>query len=63
MTGKIVARATAKIDNDSVVVSAAGVTDPALVRYAWNRWPQGCSHYNRDGHAAAPFRSDVPVLP
>ena len=29
MTGKIVAGATAKIDNDSVVVSAAGVTDPA----------------------------------
>jgi sialate O-acetylesterase len=50
--------ASAKIDGDSIVVSAPAVTDPAAVRYAWNRWPEGCNLYNTDGLPAAPFRTD-----
>jgi sialate O-acetylesterase len=50
--------ALAKIDGDTIVVTADGVTAPAAVRYAWNRWPAGCNLYNKDGLPAAPFRTD-----
>jgi sialate O-acetylesterase len=50
--------AVAKIDGDTVVVTADGVTAPVAVRYAWNRWPAGCNFYNKDGLPAAPFRTD-----
>jgi sialate O-acetylesterase len=52
--------AVARIDGDKVVVSAGAVKDPVSVRYAWNRWPEGCNLYNTDGLPAAPFRSDRP---
>jgi sialate O-acetylesterase len=52
--------ATARIDGDSVVITAAGVTAPVAARYAWNRWPEGCNLYNADGLPAAPFRTDNP---
>ena len=52
------AAASAKIDGDTVVVSSSDVPEPMAVRYAWNRWPQGCNLYNADGLPAAPFRSD-----
>jgi sialate O-acetylesterase len=50
--------AEAKIDGDSVVVSAAGIPHPTAVRYAWNRWPEGCNLYNSEMLPAAPFRTD-----
>jgi sialate O-acetylesterase len=51
--------AAATIDGQSIVVSAAGVTAPTTVRYAWNKWPEGCNLYNADGLPAAPFRTDA----
>jgi sialate O-acetylesterase len=51
--------AKAKIDGDSIIVSAPGLTGPVAVRYAWNRWPEGCNLYNADGLPAAPFRTDA----
>lgn len=50
--------ATAKIDGNTIVVSAAGVAAPVAVRYAWNRWPEGANLYNADGLPAPQFRSD-----
>jgi sialate O-acetylesterase len=50
--------ATAKIDGDTIVVKADGLKDPAAVRYAWNRWPEGANLYNSAGLPAAPFRTD-----
>jgi len=49
--------AEAKIEGDSVVVSAAGVPDPVAVRYAWQSNPQA-TLYNGAGLPAVPFRSD-----
>jgi sialate O-acetylesterase len=57
--GKFV-EATARIEGETVVVSSPDVTEPKAVRYAWNRWPEGCNLYNGDGLPAAPFRTDGP---
>ena len=54
--GKFVA-ADAKIDGDTVVVSAAGVAEPKAVRYAWINVPT-MSLWNEAGLPAAPFRTD-----
>ena len=48
----------AKIEGDTVVVTGAGVTAPAAVRYAWDSYPEGCNLYNAAGLPAAPFRTD-----
>jgi sialate O-acetylesterase len=50
--------ADAKIEGDSVVVSAAGVQDPASVRYAWAINPV-CNLVNGEGLPAVPFRTDT----
>jgi sialate O-acetylesterase len=50
--------AAAKIDGNTIVVSAPGVLAPAAVRYAWHRWPEGVNLYNADGLPAPQFRSD-----
>jgi sialate O-acetylesterase len=50
--------ATARIDGDTIVVTAPGVSAPVAVRYAWHRWPQGANLYNADGLPASQFRSD-----
>ena len=50
--------AAAKIDGNTIVVSAPGVLAPAAVRYAWHRWPEGANLYNADGLPAPQFRSD-----
>ena len=50
--------AAAKIDGNTIVVTAAGVAAPVPVRYAWNRWPEGANLYNADGLPAPQFRSD-----
>jgi sialate O-acetylesterase len=49
--------ATAKIDGDGIIVTAADITSPTAVRYAWNRWPEGANLFNIDGLPAAPFRT------
>ena len=49
--------ATAKIDRDTLLVSAPGVKEPVAVRYAWANAP-AANLYNGAGLPAAPFRSD-----
>jgi sialate O-acetylesterase len=49
--------ANAKIDGNSIVVSAAGVNNPAVVRYAWGNNPQA-TLYNKEELPASPFRTD-----
>ena len=48
--------AGAQIDGDTVVVSAAEVSQPRYVRYAWKDLPE-CNLYNGEGLPASPFRS------
>jgi sialate O-acetylesterase len=50
--------AEAKIDGDTIVVTAAGVPAPVAARYAWASFPEGCNLYNAAGLPAAPFRTD-----
>jgi len=52
--------ATARVDRDTVLVSAPGVPAPVAVRYAWSNNPI-CDLYNKDGLPALPFRTDGPV--
>ncbi len=49
--------AQARIEGDSVLVSAPSVAEPEAVRYAWADSPV-CNLYNAAGLPAAPFRSD-----
>jgi len=51
--------ADAKIVGDTVVVSAASVTKPVAVHYAWGDNPE-CSLSNKAGLPAVPFRTDRP---
>ncbi|MES2476548.1 MAG: sialate O-acetylesterase [Verrucomicrobiota bacterium] len=51
-------RADAVIEGDTIVVSAAAVTSPAFVRYAWADNPEGANLYNSADLPAAPFRTD-----
>jgi sialate O-acetylesterase len=48
--------ATAKVDGDTVLVSAATVAAPAYVRYGWAADPE-CNLYNGTGLPASPFTS------
>ena len=51
--------AAAKIDGETVVVSAPEVKAPVAVRYAFRGNPMGdCNLYNREGLPASPFRTD-----
>ncbi len=47
----------AKIDGETVVVSAKGIKYPVAVRYAWAANPIG-NLFNRAGLPASPFRTD-----
>jgi sialate O-acetylesterase len=49
--------AFARIEKDTVLVSAKEVADPVAVRYAWSNSPEA-NLYNGAGLPAAPFRSD-----
>lgn len=49
--------ATARIDRDTVVVSAPEVKEPVAVRYAWRNSPEA-NLFNGAGLPACPFRSD-----
>jgi sialate O-acetylesterase len=51
--------ADAKIVGNTVVLSAAGVTKPVAVHYAWGDNPE-CSLSNKAGLPAVPFRTDRP---
>ncbi|HEV3005255.1 MAG TPA: hypothetical protein VGX78_12385, partial [Pirellulales bacterium] len=50
--------ATAKIEGDSVIVSATSVAKPVAVRFGWNQAaePNLC---NQAGLPAVPFRTDT----
>ena len=50
--------AEARIDGETVVVSAGGVTNPVAVRYGWSIVPD-VNLFNKEGLPATPFRSDV----
>lgn len=50
-------RAEARLEGDTVVVSATGVPDPVAVRYAWQANPVA-TLFNGAGLPAVPFRSD-----
>ncbi len=49
--------ATARIERDTVIVSAPEVKAPVAVRYAWTNAPEA-NLFNGAGLPAAPFRSD-----
>jgi len=49
--------ATAKIENNQVIVSTPEVPQPLFVRYAWDNNPV-CNLYNSAGLPASPFRTD-----
>ena len=49
--------ADAKIEGDTVVVSAKDVAKPLVVRYAWADNPE-CNLYNKADLPAVPFRTD-----
>jgi len=57
-TDKIFHPAKAEIRGNTVVVSAANVSSPVAVRYAWANSPEG-NLFNRAGLPASPFRTDV----
>jgi sialate O-acetylesterase len=50
--------ANAKIDGNTIVVSAEGITNPTSVRYAWGNNPQA-TLYNKEELPASPFRTDA----
>ncbi|CAN5689433.1 sialate O-acetylesterase [soil metagenome] len=49
--------ADAVIDGETILVSAAGISDPKAVRYAWGDNPR-VNFYNKDNLPASPFRTD-----
>ena len=49
--------AKARIEGDSVIVSAPSVSAPVAVRYGWASSP-GVNLYNKEGLPAGPFRTD-----
>ena len=52
-------RAEAVIAGDSIQVWSPEVKQPVAVRYAWEKYPEGCNLYNKAGLPAVPFRSDT----
>ena len=55
--------ASAKIENDTVVVTSANMPHPRFVRYAWENAPQA-TLFNKDGLPASTFTSeDAPTSP
>jgi len=56
----VLQKADAVISGNTVIVSNASVTSPAIVRYAWEYNPVGVNFYNStDSLPAAPFKFDV----
>ncbi len=52
--------ADARVEGETVVVHADGVTQPVAVRYAWSDNPLG-NLRNSSGLPASPFRTDIAV--
>ena len=50
--------ASAKIDGETVVVSADGVSKPKHVRFGYQSNPVGINLYNKEGLPASPFTTD-----
>jgi sialate O-acetylesterase len=50
-------QADAVIDGNTIVVTAAGLIDPAIVRYGWAKNPP-VNLYNKEGLPASPFKTD-----
>ncbi|MFT5127288.1 MAG: sialate O-acetylesterase [Rhodothermales bacterium] len=50
--------AKAKIDGETVLVSADGVSDPKHVRFGYQSNPAGINLYNKEGLPASPFTTD-----
>ncbi|MEO7101375.1 MAG: sialate O-acetylesterase [Luteolibacter sp.] len=55
---KVFHPAKAEIRGNAIVVSAAEVSSPVAVRYAWANAPEG-NLFNRAGLPASPFRTDT----
>lgn len=55
--------AEARIEGNSVLVSAPSVSSPTAVRYAWENYPEGCNLYNTADLPCAPFRTDTQPEP
>ena len=55
---KVFRPAQARIEGDTIRVSAADVSRPAAVRYGWAKVPAG-NLFNRAGLPATPFRTDT----
>ncbi len=53
--------ASARIENNDVLVWSAEVPAPSAVRYDWGNTPDG-NLYNRAGLPAPPFRTDAPPI-
>lgn len=51
--------ADARIDGETIVLSATGVTQPVAAQYAWQNTPPA-SLYNKEGLPAVPFRANLP---
>jgi len=49
--------ATAKIEEEKILVWNDKVKEPVAVRYAWANNPEGANLYNKEGLPAAPFRT------
>jgi sialate O-acetylesterase len=54
---KVFHAATAKIERDTLLISAPSVREPVAVRYAWKNSPDA-NLYDGAGLPAVPFRSD-----
>lgn len=54
--------AEARIDGETVVVSAPSVAEPLLVRYGWSR-NAACNLANKEGLPASPFRITADAAP
>lgn len=62
-SNRVFVSATAVIDADSVIVSAASVAAPKYVRYCYASTPSGTNKlYNSADLPAAPFRTDESVI-
>jgi len=52
----VFAAATARIEDDTLVLNSSSVAEPKMARYGWSNSPE-CHLYNRAGLPASPFQS------
>ncbi len=51
--------ATAKIEDNHVIIWSDEIVKPAYVRYAWTDNPEGANLYNAEGLPASPFEAEL----